>query len=125
MKRILVLVGFATLATFGFGIAFMLSTSGEYYRTYSPDKQYSVYASKYNWAYFSFSMPGGGGDASGKVFLYDEVTKRTLYSAPIAMLWMVDGIKWTDSTAYFVGETHPNVLDPWKLPRPILVQPID
>ena len=95
------------------------STRGKYYKTYSPDKQYSVYTSKTNWELFSMAMPGNGGDATGKVFLYDEIEGEVIKSAPISILWTAGSINWNDSIAYFYGEENPTILEPWNLPRPI------
>lgn len=95
------------------------STNGVFYKVYSPDKQYSVYAAKYNYENFSMVFPGHSGDASGKVYLYDEVEKKVINSASIAMVWMTGEIQWEKDMAYFKGDNYPTILEPWKLPRPI------
>ena len=114
--RVLTLVVFMIAG----GIVLILfKTSGKYYQTFSPDRQYSVYASKYFYENFLPKMPGGSGDASGKVFLYDEVEKKVINSASIAIMWTVGDIEWDKNNAYFIGEEYPNILEPWHLPRPI------
>ncbi len=102
-------------------VVFLMSTSGEYYRTYSPDKQYSVYASKNNWELFSMRMSDDNGDASGKVFLYDEIEKKIINQAKIPMISLTRDLLWADSIAYYKRENdYPNITNPWKLPRSIV-----
>lgn len=97
----------------------LLRLGDESYRTYSPDKQYSVYAKRYSWERFVTRFPGGGGDASGIVFLYDEVQKKVIGKAKISMVSNTSSIEWSGNKAYFVGDDYPSIVDPWKLPRPI------
>ena len=92
---------------------------GEYFRTYSPDLQYSVYASAYICNSFSMAMPGHGSDGRGKIFLYDEVEKKIIHSAKISILWTTSEIRWEENAAYYIGEDYPHILDPWRLPRKI------
>jgi len=117
-KRLLCLCLLAAVLFIG-GYVTLFSTSGEYYRTYSPDRQYSVYASKYYYERFMPRMPGQSGDAAGKVFLYDEVEKRVINSATIPILWMTEAIVWDQDNAYFKGTYYPYAGNPWRLPRPI------
>jgi len=118
MKPYKIIIG-AILLSMILLIVWLCSASGVYYKTYSPDNQYSVYAKKYNWESFIPKMPGGSGDASGKVFLYDEVEHKTIGKAEITMISMTGDIKWDENSACFVGEDYPNALNPWKLPRPV------
>jgi hypothetical protein len=98
-------------------------TSGEYYRIYSPDKQYSVYASKNFYENFLPAMPGQSGDASGKVFLYDEIEKKVINSGNIPMISLVGDIMWTETEAYFASDFYPSPTNAWKLPRKLIQRP--
>jgi hypothetical protein len=95
------------------------TTSGVYYKVYSEDKQYSVYAAKNNYEKFFMVFLGQSGDASGKVYLYDEVNKKIIDCANIPMIWMTGEIQWDENVAYFKSDDYPNIINPWKLPRPI------
>ncbi len=104
-------------------IAFLSSLGGEYYRTYSPDKQYSVFAQKYNYENFLPGMLGGGGDARGRLVLYDEIEKKIIDKGEIIMLSLTPEIQWEENHAYYIGEeNYPNILRPWTLPRKIKKQ---
>lgn len=118
-SRFLVRFGAVILLIASALAAFLFSTSGELYRTYSPDKQYSVFAAKYNYEAFVMRMPGGGSDASGKVFLYDEIEKKIIASGSISMVGLTGEIEWTEDEAYFKGGVYPNITNPWKLPRKV------
>ena len=51
-------------------------TEGKYYRRYSPDGQYSIYASRYK--YFNIQLPFiKFSDAGGKIYLYDELENKS------------------------------------------------
>ncbi len=64
-------------------------TEGEYYKSYSPDGQYSIYASRNK--YFNFNFPFVKfGDAGGKVHLYDELENRLITSCSVEMISHVD-----------------------------------
>jgi hypothetical protein len=76
-------------------------TTGEYYRIYSPDQQYSVYASKKIYEIFLPAMPGQSGDASGKVFLYDEIEKKVINSGKIPMVSMTSDIEYLEIASVF------------------------
>lgn len=117
-KVIISIIAFLLLSVTGI-LIFMYTTHGEYYRTYSPDSQYSVYASKYRWNTYMPAMPGQGGDGSGKVYLFDEKEKKILHHAHIPMISMTEGIIWESDSAFFKGPNKPNLLDPWILPRPV------
>ena len=124
MKKIKIFLLIVLVLGIGF-IIYLKSTSGEYYKTFSPDNQYSVYASQYNWENFINRFPSGGSDASGVVYLYDEIEDKIINKAHIGMLWLTPEINWTKNTAYFTGDEHPNIIKPWKLPRPILKNKIE
>ena len=95
----------------------LFATSGEYYRTYSPDKQFSVYASKYAYERYMPYMAGHAGDAAGKVYLYDELEKKVIASARIPIMWMTEGIIWEEGKAYFKDLDYPSADNPWILPE--------
>ncbi len=97
----------------------LFSTWEEFYRTYSPDKQYSVFASKYFYEYLIPHFIGQSGDASGRVYLYDEVSKKVINKAKIKMIGMTTEIVWEEEIAYFKGDDYPTILNPWRLPRKI------
>ena len=65
-------------------------------------------------------FPGNqSGDASGKIYLYDEVTKKVINSSSIPMISMTNEIHWTANSAYFKADIYPNISNPWRLPRPV------
>jgi hypothetical protein len=115
-KQIFIILLTVSLIAF---LVWVYSTSGTYYKTYSPDRQYSVYAEKYNWEMLNAVMPGGGGDHSGKLFLYDEVKKKVIGKAETQMISRAGDIMWGTTTAYYVGDEYPTIINPWKLPRPV------
>jgi hypothetical protein len=96
--------------------------TGVYYKVYSPDKQYSAYASKHIYENFLPAMLGQSGDASGKVYLYDEIEKKVINSGNIPMISLVADVVWAETEAYFKSDFYPNASDAWQLPRK-LVQP--
>lgn len=116
MKRtwILLLIVAAILA--GTVYCVLFSTRGEYYRTYSPNGQFSVYASPYFYERHMPRMPGQAGDAAGRVYLYDELEKKVIANAPIPILWMTEGIIWEDGKAFFKDSDYPSENNPWVLP---------
>lgn len=118
-KVLLIILILVAMILFIAGYLFAFSASGEYYKTFSPDNQYSVYASKYHYENFIPKMSGQSGDAARKVFLYDEVERKIPNSAKIPMLWMTDEMVWEENEAYLKGADYPNISDPWHLPRPI------
>lgn len=96
--------------------AYLTDTPGESHRkVYSPDLQYSVYALKYRYEKYIPKFPGQGSDASGKIYLYDEVEKKVLESGHIPMVWMIGDIEWSEDRAYFKGDSEVD----WKLPRKV------
>lgn len=117
-KKIIVTLA-VSLLCFIVAVVLMFSTSGKYYQTFSPDRQYSVYASTYFYERFLLKMPGGSGDASGKAYLYDEIKHQLINSASVAIMWTITDIQWEDNKAYFIGEDAPTISNPWLLPRPI------
>jgi len=118
-RKKLILICFIATVIFIGGYLTLFSTSGKYYQTYSPDKQYSVYASKYYYERFMPRMPGQSGDAAGKVYLYDEVENKIINNATIPILWMTESIVWEEDKAYFKGTDYPHAGKPWSLPRPL------
>lgn len=95
--------------------AFLFSSTGEMYRTYSPDGQYSVYASKKIYMKFMAVMPGSSGDSPGTVTLYDEIEKEIIGTGNIEMINLTPEINWRTNQAYYKGPIGTS----WKLPRPI------
>ena len=98
------------------GIAsYMFSTTGCYYKRYSPDNQYSIYASKYRHNKFTQLnlIATRSSDASGRVYLYDEIEKRIIYSSHIGMVGNSQDIKWFEDYARDKATIY------WKLPRKI------
>ncbi|WP_117884502.1 hypothetical protein [Aureibaculum luteum] len=77
-------------------IYFLIQTSGVYYKSYSPDGQYSRYASVntyfYNAPFSKFS------DQSGKVFVYDEIEKKIVGYAPVEMISSVEYSEWDETS---------------------------
>ena len=117
MKKIYSILIVVTLGFVGLYL-YLHTTSGEYYRTYSLDKQYSVYGAKYFYENFMPRFPGQSGDASGKVYLYDEIENKVIGSGEIPMLWMVPDVIFTENEAYYKGGDWIR----WKLPRKILLR---
>ncbi|MBJ2175842.1 hypothetical protein JBL43_16430 [Aureibaculum sp. A20] len=78
-------------------IIFLRQTSGIYYKSYSPDGQYSCYAAVSN--SFSYDGPFSKfGDQSGKVFVYDEIEKKIVGSAPVEMISSVEYSEWDETS---------------------------
>lgn len=74
-------------------------TEGIYYKSYSPDGQYSCYASKSK--YFNFNFPFvKSGDASGKVHVYDELENKLVSSSSIAMIANINNMEWNEDSFY-------------------------
>jgi hypothetical protein len=118
MRKVFKIILFSCLIVLiGLIYLFFNYATGEYYRVYSPDKQYSVYASKNIYENFLPAMPGQSGDASGKVYLYDEIEKKVINSGDIPMISLVGDIEWTETEAYFKSDFYPNAANTWKLPR--------
>jgi hypothetical protein len=80
-----------------------LSTKGEYYSVMSPNGQYRVYASAYNYELYLPIPFRRYGDMSGRVYLYDEVAKKIIDSAPIEMTSLALDVRWRKDEAYFIG----------------------
>ncbi len=124
MKKLVKIILFLCLIVLiGLTYLFFNYTTGEYYRIYSPDKQYSVYASKNFYENFLSAMPGQSGDASGKVFLYDEIEKKVINSGTIPMISLTGDIEWAETEAYFASDFYPSATDAWKLPRKLIQRP--
>ncbi len=92
---------------------FSTITEGEYYKSYSPDGQYSIYASRSK--YFNLNLPFTKfGDASGKVHLYDELEDRLITSCSVKMISHVDDhFFWSEDELYMKAKIY------IKLPRKI------
>ncbi len=88
-------------------------TEGEYYKSYSPDGQYSIYASRSK--YFNLKLPFVKfGDAGGKVHLYDELENRLITSCSVEMISHVDDhFFWSEDELYMKASIY------IKLPRKI------
>jgi len=71
-----------------------LSTKGEYYSVLSPDGQYRVYSSAYNYERYLPIPFIKYGDKSGRVYLYDEVEKELIDSASIEMISLGVDVIW-------------------------------
>jgi hypothetical protein len=119
--KIILLSGLIILG--GLIYLFFNCATGKYYRVYSPDRQYSVYASKYLYESFLPAMPGQSGDASGKVYLHDEIENKVINSGYIPMISLVGDIEWTETEAYFKSDFYPTVTDAWQLPRKLIQRP--
>lgn len=98
-----------------FVVLYWLSTitEGEYYRSHSPDGQYSIYASRDK--YFNLNIPFSKfSDAGGKIHLYDELNNELVSSSSISMISNIDNLSWTEKELYSKGQMS-NI----KLPRKI------
>ncbi len=88
-------------------------TEGEYYRRYSPDGQYSIYASKNK--YFNLEIPFVKfGDSAGKINLYDELENKLIGSSSIDMISNINELFWSENELCSKGNMN-NI----KLPRKI------
>ncbi|MBO0592964.1 hypothetical protein I2486_16285 [Cellulophaga sp. E16_2] len=94
-------------------------TEGEYYRSRSPDGQYSIYASRNK--YFNFNLPFTRfGDAGGKIHLYDELENSVVSSSSIDMISYVDGdFYWSED------EVSMKAREAIDLPRHINIKALD
>ena len=99
MKKIFKII----VPIFVFLVWYGLSTEGEYYSVYSPDGQYRVYSSAYNYELYLPIPFRRYGDMSGKVYLYDEVEKKIIDSAPIEMTSLAIDVRWRKNEAHFIG----------------------
>ena len=71
-------------------------TEGVYYKSYSPDGQYSKHASRDT--YFNFDFPFVKfGDAGGRVHLYDELENKFVGSASLDMISNIDEMDWNEN----------------------------
>ena len=91
------------------------STKGEYYSVMSPDGQYRVYSSAYNYELYLPIPFMRYGDMSGVVYLYDEVEKKIIDSASIEMTSLALDVRWRKDEAHFIGGDFTS----FKLPREI------
>ena len=88
-----------------FGILYWYAylTEGEYYRTYSPDGQYSVYSAAYNFELYLPIPFHKYSDMSGQVYLYDEVEKKIIDSGYIEMTSLAVDVRWEEDRTHFIG----------------------
>lgn len=91
-------------------------TEGVYYKSYSPDGQYSRYASKYKYFYFHFPF---NGKSAGKVYVYDELTNKLVGSSSLTMISNIYKTDWNEESLTQKG--HFSI----KLPRKINAKNID
>ncbi|NRD20050.1 hypothetical protein HNV08_08315 [Winogradskyella eckloniae] len=114
-KGIIVVILFILL------ILFMVSTAHTSQKIYSPDKQYSVYATTYMYsklfcAVFSYMDCWH----SGKIYLYDEIEEKVLETVFTEVTENYTTVNWlTKDMVSFenIDIKLPN--DFWYLPRPI------
>ena len=103
------------MIVFGLIVLYWLGTvtEGEYYRSYSPDGQYSIYASKNK--YFNFKFPFAKfGDSGGKIHLYDELENKEIQTESIEMIsYVKDHFFWSEKELYAKAKIY------IKLPREI------
>lgn len=90
---------------------------GEVHRQYRADKAYSVYGSTYLYASLFMSKET---DQAGKIYLYDELEKRIIYSCEVDAVSLTNEIVWENNLAYFKDNTTGITANsPWVLARPI------
>jgi len=93
-----------------------LSTSEEYYSTQSPNGEYRIYVSAYNYAIYTRSSPFiEYGDLRGKVYLYDNIEKKIINSASLSKIKFGKDVQWSKNRVSFKDKNLPV----WKLPREI------
>ncbi|SNR16426.1 hypothetical protein [Tenacibaculum jejuense] len=90
-------------------------TEGKYYKSYSPDGQYSIYASRNK--FFNFNFPFAKfGDAAGKIHLYDELKEKLITSRSVEMISLVDDhFFWSEEELYMKARMYiklPRKIDP-------------
>ncbi|WP_036153802.1 hypothetical protein [Maribacter forsetii] len=84
---------------------FSTITEGEYYRLYSPDGQYSVYASRDK--YFNFIAPFEKfSDAGGRIHVYDELENKPIGSSSIDMISNINELFWSEEELYSKGSMN-------------------
>lgn len=97
--------------------AFLFSTTGEIARSYSPDGQYSVYGTMFNFE----KLAGREMTASGKVHLFDEKNGEVIRSTRIKAMERIKTISWERNKAYFEGDAYPSKDEAWELPNEIVI----
>jgi hypothetical protein len=85
-------------------------------KSYSPDRQYSVYGKIFFLDQFIPMSPGSGSDGRISVYLYDEIDKKILCKTR-AIEQNIKEIRWTDSTTALLPGA--DGLEICKLPRAI------
>ena len=94
VKIILVIIGSLILGS----VFFTKETSNKYYRTYSPDGQYSRYATIkepiYNFLNFDALPFEKFSDKPGKLYVYDELEDKIVGSSSLEMIGNIYETEW-------------------------------
>lgn len=107
MKKYIILISIISII-----IGALFSTSGHYYGVMSPDGQFSIYTSKYN---FEYLLGTEHSYASGKVFLYDEIEDNVIESKKVSRISATHEAQWSKQSVSLRCEGLPS----FKLPRKI------
>lgn len=83
-------------------VYFLKQTAGVYYKTYSPDGQYSRYASAYKYLNFG-PFANKLGDSYGRVYVYDELKNKIVDSAPVTFLSVINQTDWNEASLIHRG----------------------
>ncbi|MCP4522071.1 MAG: hypothetical protein GY827_10335 [Cytophagales bacterium] len=93
-------------------VAGLFSTSGRYYGSTSPDKQFRLYTSMYN---YERILGTEREYAAGKVFLVDLTNDKVIDEAPISWIGASLDAQWTNASVFFKCDKCPF----FKLPRDV------
>jgi len=107
IRKIVILTSLLIVA-----ITVLFSTSGKYYGDTSPDGQFRVYASKYNYEYL---FGGEHAYANGKVILVDLLNDEIIDDGHISYIQGSMETTWTKNALYFKNDGFPT----FKLPREV------
>ena len=105
MKKIIALISIIIIL-----IGVLFSTSGHYYGYLSPDHQFSIYCSKYNYEHL---LGTEHSYASGKVFLYDQIENKIIAEKTIPLISATQDAQWSEKSVSLRCEGLPS----FKLPR--------
>lgn len=95
-KKWFVIIGILCFITLTI-IYFSKQTTGVYYKSYSPDGQYSRYASVYK--YFNYTIPFEKiADKPGRIYVFDEIENELVGSTSIAMISEIEDTEWNEKS---------------------------
>lgn len=114
MKKFIVFISIILIV-----IGILFSTSGHYFGFLSPDHQFSIYSSKYNYEYL---LGTEHSYASGKVFLYDQIENKIIAEKKISIISGTQDAQWSEESVSLRCEGLPSFKLPRKIKLPYTVE---